>query len=80
MGSETRSYIETTENEFCDNCRHLVKLKHNFGRYKGFEESYCCTVLANEKDGFVLEVAKMDRCELFEVKGGGSDGSSTKVL
>ena len=57
-------------NEICKNCKYKSKLKHNFAVGKGFEESFCCIIFVNEKDGFILEVQNNDYCEMFEEMGG----------
>ena len=51
--------------EKCLYCKFSVRLKHNFKRGHGFEESYCCLIFANEKDGFVVEVGENSVCENF---------------
>lgn len=55
----------------CGSCEHIRTLKHNFKQGAGFEESFCCAVFANQKDGFVLEVDKDDMCEMFTERGQG---------
>lgn len=55
--------------ERCERCKHATRLKHNFQVGIGFEESFCCTLFAKEKDGFVLQVELNDMCEMYE-KGG----------
>jgi hypothetical protein len=44
-------------------------LKHNFRVGNGFEEAFCCTLFAKEKDGFVTQVELSYVCEMYE-KGG----------
>ena len=53
----------------CENCKYLKRLKHNFTTGKGFEESFCCIIFANEEDGFVLQAELNDMCEMYQ-KGG----------
>ena len=53
----------------CENCKHITMLKHNFRVGNGFEEAFCCTLFAKEKDGFVIQVELSDVCEMYE-KGG----------
>lgn len=56
--------------ERCENCKYLRKLKHNFRVGSGFEESFCCIVFANEKNGFAIQVElNNDACEMYK-KGG----------
>lgn len=52
--------------EKCLYCKYFVRLKHNFKLDHGFEESYCCHIFANEKDGFVIEVEENSMCECFD--------------
>ena len=51
--------------ECCKNCNWFTKLSHNFSVGNGFENSHCCIVFAKEKDGFVVETAENDMCEMF---------------
>ena len=51
--------------ECCKNCNWFTKLSHNFSVKNGFENSHCCIVFANEKDGFVVETTENDVCEMF---------------
>ena len=51
--------------ERCENCESFRRLKHNFTVGAGHEDSYCCTLFVEEKDGFILEVSKNDLCECF---------------
>ena len=55
--------------ERCENCKYLRKLKHNFQVGKGFEEAFCCVIFTNEKNGFALQVELNDVCEIYQ-KGG----------
>lgn len=57
----------------CENCKYLKRLKHNCRVGSGFEESSCCIVFANEKNGFALQVELNDVCEMYQ-KGGERDG------
>ena len=55
--------------ERCELCKHFKRLKHNFKRGKGFENSYCCDVLFNlpedDTEAWVQEVPPRGMCELF---------------
>ena len=61
--------------ECCANCRYLRRLKHNFKREMGFEESYCCSVWLRDpndiKSTWVQEVSPNDMCEMFTEIGEG---------
>ena len=51
----------------CENCKYLRKLKHNFQVGSGFEESFCCVIFANEKNGFAVQVElNDDACEMYK--------------
>lgn len=50
-------------NEQCSKCKYYRKLKHNFKRGTGFEESHACVVFADE--GEVMEVEPNSMCEMF---------------
>lgn len=60
--------------EICKNCKYITMLKHNFTVGKGFEESFCCTIFANEEDGFVIEVELNDMCEMYQRQEDESNG------
>ena len=71
--------METTfSNECCEKCKFIRRLKHNFTRGNGFEESYCCVVYEYYRDpidraeGWVQEVGLDGMCELFD------DGTNNK--
>lgn len=49
----------------CLDCRYCRRLKHEFEVGKGHVEGLCCVALANEEDGFVLEIDKNSYCEMF---------------
>ena len=55
-------------NERCELCRNYKRLKHNFTRGKGFEESYCCDLFGDEKGGWIQEVTPDGMCEVFSRK------------
>ena len=52
--------------ERCELCKFYRRLKHNFERGKGFEESHCCVIFEQENE--VLEVAPTSMCEMFTRK------------
>lgn len=60
---------KTVNDACCKNCHCKRRLKHNFQVDKGFEETYCCVLFANEKDGYVIQADPTDFCEEFR-KGG----------
>ena len=51
-------------NERCELCRNYKRLKHNFEKSKGFEESHVCTLFAD--DGVYQEVTPNGLCEMFQ--------------
>ena len=53
--------------ECCENCVYYHRLKHNFKKGNGFEDSYCCDVMMHIDDGegWVLETEPQSRCEMF---------------
>ena len=54
------------EIERCENCTYIAELAHNFRQGTGYEKSYCCTVFAcAEQGGYVVEISRNDRCEVF---------------
>lgn len=58
----------------CKNCKYMTRLKHNFQVGSGFEETFCCIIFANEKNGFAIQVElNNDACEMYQ-KGGERDG------
>lgn len=70
--SDTRLDLE----ERCEKCAHFHRLKHNFKKGIGFEESTCCDVLLHLPDStddtkpWVQEVTRLGMCEMFtEVNG-----------
>lgn len=57
--------------EKCEYCKFFHRLKHNFERGKGFEESHCCTAwieLEPILDSWVQEVTANEMCELFTAR------------
>ena len=50
----------------CEKCKHKTRLKHNFRVGSGFEETFCCTLFAKDKDGFVIQVELNDVCERYQ--------------
>ena len=50
--------------ERCELCRTYKRLKHNFEKSKGFEESHVCTLFAD--DGVYQEVTPNGLCEMFQ--------------
>lgn len=52
----------------CKSCTHCRELKKDFIQGKGFTITNCCIALANEKDGFVLEVTAREFCEMYREK------------
>ena len=55
----------------CIECKHYLKLKHNFEVGKGFEESHCCIALLQmvdtTPDCWVQEVNDNGGCEMFSL-------------
>ena len=62
--------IENEANKTCFNCRYSHRLKHNYVKGKGFEESYCCDVIRylpdNNGEYWIQEVSPNDICEMYE--------------
>lgn len=63
------------QEEKCEKCAYFHRLKHNFEKGTGFEESTCCDVLLHLPDStgdtkpWVQEVSRLGMCEMFtEVK------------
>lgn len=61
-----------TQEERCENCAYYHRLKHNFKKGIGFEESHCCDVLFHMPDSndgsakpWIQEVYPFNRCEMF---------------
>ena len=57
---------ELLDYERCENCKSFSRLKHKFAVGVGYQDSFCCTLFAKEKDGFVVETTKIDMCECFQ--------------
>ena len=57
---------ELLDYERCENCKSFTRLSHNFVVGVGFQDSFCCTLFAEDEDGFVVEVEKNDMCECFK--------------
>ena len=53
----------------CKNCTCFKLLKCDFTVGVGFTYKHCCTLYANDENGFVLEVTENDSCECFQNKG-----------
>lgn len=54
--------------ECCEKCLYYQRLKHNFQKGTGFQESHACDVLMYIPDksfGWIQEVEPQDRCEMF---------------
>lgn len=54
--------------ERCGLCKNIHKLKHNFTKGKGFEESHVCDVFRGEKGEWFQEVTENGMCEMFSPK------------
>lgn len=63
----------------CKNCKYMTSLKHNFTVGKGLEDSFCCTIFAKEKNGFVLQVELNDICEMYK-KGNEENGNEENAV
>ena len=59
----------------CKSCKYQRRLKHNFKKGKGYQVDSCCVILANDADGFVIEVSDNECCEMY-VKGVNTDDES----
>jgi len=60
---------EDEDVERCELCRNYHRLKHNFTRGEGFEESHCCDLWGNDEDGWIQEVTPNGMCEMFQRRG-----------
>ena len=49
----------------CKSCKYCRRLKKDFKVGKGYAESECCILFADEADGFVLEVGDNSYCEMY---------------
>lgn len=63
------------EGDCCEQCKHFRRLKHNFARYSGFEESFCCVLFEYleepqklDCEPWIQEVEKDSLCEMFTKK------------
>ena len=68
MGGDAIMNVMTfdKDKERCELCKHYNRLKHNFKKGIGFEESHACTVWVEED--YVQEVEPTSMCEMFERK------------
>ena len=73
-------------NERCEKCAYFHRLKHNFKKGIGFEESNCCDVLLHLSDStddtkpWVQEVSRFGMCEMFTEVRQGEKTVTTKQL
>lgn len=57
--------------ECCSNCVYYRRLKHNFKRGVGFEESHCCVMWIKTDDDSISWVQEVDAegmCEMYRGK------------
>lgn len=75
--------------ERCENCEYFHRLKHNFKRGVGFEESHCCDVIMHlprskskidDCEPWIQEVPADGRCEMFTNTAGQEAPSSKRSV